>query len=110
MGSLDMSQNLKPKLKWFFKLKLKPNVFLLNCIPAAVGGDRLVDAEAAADIAVFALRQGALHQHGEGGTIRGGRRGWVGRGILKERGFDCRLSFYVQGDTAVWTFNIRSLY
>ena len=27
--------NLKPKLKWFFKPKLKPKIFLLNWAPGA---------------------------------------------------------------------------
>ena len=30
-------ENLKPKLKWFFKPKLKPNLFLLNWVPVAEG-------------------------------------------------------------------------
>ena len=29
-------ENLKLKLKRFFKLKVKPNIFLLNCLPALV--------------------------------------------------------------------------
>ena len=33
--------NLKPKLEWFFKPKLKPKIFLLNWVPAHVaeGGE-----------------------------------------------------------------------
>ena len=57
--------NLKPKLKWFFKPKLKPKNFLLNWHPAAgVGGEGSVaahgeEADPAAEAAVPA-RQGGL--------------------------------------------------
>ena len=37
--------NLKPKLEWFFKPKLKPNFFLLNWVPGDEADDaRPVDA------------------------------------------------------------------
>ena len=32
------ARNLKQKLKWFFKPKRKPNVFLLNCAPGSGSG------------------------------------------------------------------------
>ena len=31
--------NLKPKLRWFFKPKFKPKMFLLNRLPVDVGAD-----------------------------------------------------------------------
>ena len=75
--------NLKPKLKWFLKLKLKQKNVLLNCLPAVLVAD-VRAAPALVHERVAVLRHGGAlalagrrrrrGRGGQGGGRRHGRR------------------------------------